>query len=773
MQDDILSLKEQLNLRKEKLNFFREEQPKIVDLDQKFNAKKKIEEEEREVADLEKKLEDLEQNLLSEKENVQVCSIADAFKLRTEFSTKTSLEEIKKINDAAILLERELFGNLFSETLNNSVTVKHYNQVLFEEIAFAEKLEIKTISDIYRIRKEENNEEIYTLKILIVSALTISILHFKKNIDREKLNILNMFVNDEENNIWERALVGLYLGLKLHENRLERFQVKINTFSNLRSAEKIQASILMIDQIMQHQYYECILEFGPFYEADFLKNSANWFLPFTEIEPKIKEALTKSDTDLKENEFKFFLFRLPFLDCMKFAICEGLIKGNVNVEINHKIRNYHSYLFNPNIGDIANAFNPYYKIISTIYLFDKYFSKEDKNKIFQERKSIADTQLKDFLLNDIVQLKLKAEDDFAKKKFDVCIVKLKKIIEQYPNDYNAISKIAKCYVNIGKDEKAIVHYQKIHDKFQDNPKIKYEIAACCMNLRNYEDAITYYLEIKAGYPKERDNLSKLIECYVEIDEYEKAILILQEIEKDIALNVHELTHMAVCYENVDDTEKMISYIQKAYDLDNENMNSILNLAHARVKQDKKEEAEELLLTVFNKNSDDTDILSRLALLMRDINVEKSQQYFNRIDKKGTYSFETTHNIYKYYLVEGDTENINKLGNIIFQSQNYKFDFLIDYCNLFRNQNQLDKFVEISDLILNKQVGRLKKIQSCIGIANVFLYNNVDVSIEYYRKASQYYENFQDFKNDIEGLIERNIHIEDFSSKLLGIKEKID
>lgn len=768
----MLSLKEQLKTRKEKVNYFREEQAITVDLEQKFSVKKKIEEEEIEISKLETEIENLEKREFTKNGNVPIVTIADAFKLKAEFNSKTTKEDIKNVSDLAILAEKEIFGNLFKEIRNNSVAAAHYYQTLFEEIAFAEKLEIKTIGDIYRVRNEENSETSDTLKKLIVSALTLSILNFKK-IDKEKLNILNNFVNDDEDGIWERALVGIYLGLKLHENRLERFQIKINTFSNLRSAEKIQASLLLIDQVMQREFYKNVIEIGSFYEAPFLQDASNWFLPFTDKEPKIKDVMTNSEIEIEENAFRFFLFRIPFLDCVKFSICEGLINGNVNVEIKQKIRNYQSYLFNDNIGDIANGFHPYYQIISTLYLYDKYFSKEDKNKIFQERNSIANTSLKGYLLNDKVMLKLKAEDDFTNKKFQYCIDKLIKLVELEPDDYNSLLMIADCYFNIGKYSLAINCYQKVQDKFEDSLKIKYKIAYCLVNLRLYDDAIELYLEIKKSQPMERDNLNKLIECYIEIDDFGKAIEILKEIEVNTKLNYYELTQMAMCFESMQDIGNMVKYVDEAYEMDPENPISIINKAALNLKLGEKDEAEILFENAYQKANNDLTILSMVFIGLIEINKNKADFYFKKINTNIRLPFLVEYNIFKYYLVESDDKNALKIGKKIYQTQNYKFEFLANYTNLLLKHDYLKEVLDASEIFVTKQPGIGKKQKGCLDIANIFLFlGEIENALEYFKKAACLYTKFEDFKNLIEAIIANNDSNLEFRERLMSIKENI-
>jgi Flp pilus assembly protein TadD len=777
---EIEALQEQLQEYKEKINFFKTEQATIVDLEQRYSAKKKIDETQKEIDRLE---EEINQKTSNSKEIIDVHdnaidskqTIAGVFNLKHEFSRKTSKEEIKNINNKSILLEKEVFGELFDTIISNKYAANHFNSVLFESIAFTEKLEAKTISDIYRVRGEEGSESIKVLKILIVSALTISVLKFKK-IDREKFNLLNNFLNDQEDDIWERALVGICLGLRFHENRLEKFQINITAFSNIRMEQRLQSSAILIDQIMQNQLYKEIIEVMPFYEMPFLKEASNWFLPFTENNELLRNALLETTTDAEGEILKAFVLRLPMVDCIKFGLCQGLINGNINIAIEQKILKIQSFLFNLNINDIANSFSPYYEIIANIYLFDKYFSKEEASKIFKERHSIANTKLKNYLFSENVTRRLKGEDDFNNNKYASCIEKLLLYLKEEPTDFSAIAMIADSYSSLDDYTAAFEYLEKLRNVFSHDLQVKYKIAVCLSNLKKYEDAISYHLQIKLAQPKEKDNLFQLAQAYVEIEEFEEALKILHEIERngEVELNFDELTLIGVCYERINNFDKAASYLDKAHLSDKESPLGYSNLAITKLRVGDKDEATILLKQAYLKEPKNLESTSQLALIAMGFDEILANSYFDKVKNNSAFSKRTKINLFRYYLKTHDNDNIYKIGKEIFKSQFVDYTFLWEYSDFLLQNEKVEEFFEVRKIIEDGQPGVKRKRKNYIDLGCVYLYlKQRKIGIDYFKKATLYFNDIDSIKLVFQDLIDgNNAENEVLSADLLNIQGEI-
>ncbi len=77
-------------------------------------------------------------------------------------------------------------------------------------------------------------------KSIMVSSLTLSLL---RHFDVEKVNLLFDFFENGEIQVWQRALIGLFLGLSFHDSRLNYYPEIINRLEAAREARKLEKNI--------------------------------------------------------------------------------------------------------------------------------------------------------------------------------------------------------------------------------------------------------------------------------------------------------------------------------------------------------------------------------------------------------------------------------------------------------------------------------------------------------------------------------------------------
>ncbi len=77
-------------------------------------------------------------------------------------------------------------------------------------------------------------------KSMMVSALTLSLL---RHFDLEKVNLLFDFFEESEQNVWQRALIGLFLGLYYHDYRLTYYPEIIIRLEAARESRKLEKNI--------------------------------------------------------------------------------------------------------------------------------------------------------------------------------------------------------------------------------------------------------------------------------------------------------------------------------------------------------------------------------------------------------------------------------------------------------------------------------------------------------------------------------------------------
>jgi hypothetical protein len=77
-------------------------------------------------------------------------------------------------------------------------------------------------------------------KSMMVSSLTLSLL---RHFDVEKVNLLFDFFEEGEMQVWQRALIGLFLGLYFHDYRLSYYPEIINRLEAARESRKLEKNI--------------------------------------------------------------------------------------------------------------------------------------------------------------------------------------------------------------------------------------------------------------------------------------------------------------------------------------------------------------------------------------------------------------------------------------------------------------------------------------------------------------------------------------------------
>jgi len=77
-------------------------------------------------------------------------------------------------------------------------------------------------------------------KSITVSALTLSLL---RHFDVEKVNLLFDFFEEGEMQVWQRALIGLFVGLYYHDYRLTYYPEIVNRLEAARESRKLEKNI--------------------------------------------------------------------------------------------------------------------------------------------------------------------------------------------------------------------------------------------------------------------------------------------------------------------------------------------------------------------------------------------------------------------------------------------------------------------------------------------------------------------------------------------------
>ncbi len=139
------------------------------------------------------------------------------------------------------------FDNQFESTYKEEVS-----SVVFDRIIAFQQIQK---NDVDLVQKFRNNKTYsYQDRALIVSGLTLSLLN---NFDVTKIHLLLDFVTDFEELTWQRALVGLTLGLIRYNNKLSIFQEISTRLDKLKTIPDIQISVILINKILKYRCFSC------------------------------------------------------------------------------------------------------------------------------------------------------------------------------------------------------------------------------------------------------------------------------------------------------------------------------------------------------------------------------------------------------------------------------------------------------------------------------------------------------------------------------------
>ena len=150
-----------------------------------------------------------------------------------EITREEAVHQLNVINFdselAKLLHENEVTGQ------EGGFETSHVTTRLFQMIWLTDKYTDADIRLIQAIRKA--SELPWHEKCLAVSAVTISLLNC---FDKEKFTVLFDFYEDREDQVWQRALTGLILGIYYYSNRVELYPTILGRFEACKNEDFFQ-----------------------------------------------------------------------------------------------------------------------------------------------------------------------------------------------------------------------------------------------------------------------------------------------------------------------------------------------------------------------------------------------------------------------------------------------------------------------------------------------------------------------------------------------------
>lgn len=431
-----------------------------------------------------------------------------------ELGYTSTKEDIAKIHNLKTKVYNEIFKTIEEQmTFVTSKSELMYSSALFDIIYTSETIDTITVSEIQKIREDNENFKWYDRSV-IVSALSLSLLHFK--FETKKANLLLDFVTDFEPNVWERALTGLTLAIIYQNNRTwMRDNNFINRLRTLQNNDDIQEGIKKIDFILKNELYKENIFNPKLFEMDLFKSPMNCFVPFFDENSVLKNAIENAPVDFNVEEFQGFLKTMPLMDINKYALCVVLADGGLKKQILEK--NEESYRFYNSLT-ISDNFSPFQNLISEYFCFFNFFPKKELDNIFEKQLLITKTDLRTIILNKTMQLLLEANRLYEEDKYNEAISKYQSLLKIEKSHNESRWQLAACYEEINETKKAIDIYLELEKELGENVgrDLLFKIANCYNELNMYSESIEYCKKIEQKVEQPSLNFMLLV-----ADNYEK------------------------------------------------------------------------------------------------------------------------------------------------------------------------------------------------------------------------------------------------------------
>lgn len=442
-------------------------------------------------------------------------------------------------------------------------------------------------------------------KSLIVSALTMSLL---RCFDENKIELLFDFYDEYEDQVWQRALIGLMLGLYIYDERLFLYKNIIKRIKKIAGDPRIEKDIhLIIIQLIKSKETEKLtkkfhdeiipeviklkpkiedkLDLNNILKDDFSDDKNPDWETFFEDTPEVFEKLQEfSELQMEGSDvfmsafsmlkhFDFFNelsnWLLPFYK--ENEIVKNSLKGEKSkidtdmfaesLSKSAFMCNSDKYSFCLNVKQMPemqknmmmDLFNAEMQGMNEISKEDNIIDKStgDKRVIAQYVQDLYRFyKLYNFKneFSDIFSMKL----DFHNKKFFRAIIKDKEIFRNN----------AELYFNKDYYEEALEIYEYLKDQGDISYEIFEKIAYCNQRLKNYDEALNYYKQAEIFGTNSAWILKKIALCYRIQNRSEEALKYYLEAEKLQPDNLFVQATIGHCYLDLGDFEKALKYYFK-------------------------------------------------------------------------------------------------------------------------------------------------------------------------------------------------------------------
>jgi hypothetical protein len=656
-----------------KRNALRKNEAIISDSEQLYTIKAGIETINETISGIDAKISSLEEKIgestsvdkiievsLSKEEKVEDNVLARAIEVlkqeTKDLNCKSTKEDIAKIHD----LKAKLYDEIFKDTNDQLSFVTDrkelmYSSVIFDEIYLKETLAPITILEIQKIREDNENYKWYD-RSLIVSALSLSIINHK--FDSKKANLLLDFITDFELNVWERALTGLTIAIIYQKNRgWLRDTNFLNRLKTLQNNEEIQEGLKLINFILMNKLYEDNLFNPNLFNLELFQNPMNCFVPFYENNEIFKNAINNAQNDFDLVEFREYIDNLPFMDSHKYALCLGLSSGGLTKS---KLEGESAKKFFNSLS-ISNYFKPFQNLISEYYCFFNHFPAKLKDDVFKKQLLLANTDLRKFILNKVMQLFLEANTLYNEGKYPEAINKYEELLRIDKSHKEAHWQLGNCFIAKNEINKALKVFLDLEEETKNEPgnDLLYIIAKCYNTQKKYKKSNEYCDKIELEVKNPSFKLLYLkADNFQELEDTTNAYSYCKKAEDKVS-DEDDTFLIAEIYNLIGKTSEALRLIEKILETKKEVAKYWRELGD--IYCNKFEWESSITALIKAKELDNKSAYIRLLLgrsyLLSKINLETAKQLLeNLLKSKNEFKGIVLGNLGHFFFIEGNTDN---------------------------------------------------------------------------------------------------------------------
>ena len=549
----------------------------------------------------------LQRSLLELTDTIKECLLTEISGL-TIYKMKWALDRKRELHtdEAFSLIQHLTFDSELDEILkNNDINLSSSSdKTISRQQALRDLFNYLWLTDKYIETESKILETIcYSDKIpwhdksLIVSAITLSLLRI---FDKNKLYALQNFYYSNEEQVWERAMIGLLLGFYKYNKRIEYYPELVKMMDKIGKTQDIDKQTeAIIIQIFKSKDTESITKK---WDEEILPEMMK-MQPLIEKKLDLENIVPDKFFEDKNPDWEQVFEDSPGLldklqDFSKMQI-EG---GDVFMSAFSRLKHF------PFFNEISNWFLPFYKENEMIdsHLQDKetnllpfieqlqkshYMCNSDKFSFCLNLQFIPDSHKK--MMMEMFNDEMKNIEEISKDENLVNSFAISKnIITQYIQDLYRFFKLYQ-YKHEFSDIftwKFDIQNTVFFKKLIHNTSITRNLAEFFLETKHFEQSAELFCVLENAEVSDIELFEKIGYCYQQTGNYQKALEYYKKAELFDSKKGWIIKKIALCYRYLNNPEKALEYYLEAEKSEPENLYILAYIGHTMVRLKRFDEA---------------------------------------------------------------------------------------------------------------------------------------------------------------------------------------